>query len=794
VPCAALLVAVCAAIAAVLYAHNNGISAQRLPTELSAAATEVCQPLTGLLTRLRRRVLGPPTEEDMQQLLSALLGPGEAGMWAPEGCSSVPRAAIDDCAEWHGCLLSLQQGRGPWPRSLEKTLLTLLRHGTWFGLHARSSAVTVCGRSFSRSADGWSRDIVTAENADAAADFARARQADAGYPGPAHQTGRTSSLDGDNAVRRDRQQKIRAAALAAWAAYCKLAWGSDELVPLSGMGIRGRDRPGSTSMESDQSQKQGKTWGRGVQITEALDTLLVFGASDEVARGREWVAGNSTDVKAYGQKLDLDQDATMRVAELSSQLVSGLLSAHTLGGGALFLQAATIVGGRLLPAFDTPSGLPLPWCNLGRAVCQLAPSTPANPRGDPSAVEAAVPLLELAALADASSRSDIAVAVRRATAALLDAADRLAALATLESTTLLPPFKHGLVPALVSIEQIGEASVSSFHGSPDAVSAQLHAERGGFVHHATAGGVGGSVSYGGRHGTSADGYYDSLLKLHLWYKHEAARSKHSDTAKSDGDLTNLLARRSRSAYLRSVEGIRRHLARRYGDANDDDSSTPRWYLGELVQGHSFYPAFSQLSCRLPATLALGHLHGLDDAQGTHIKFARRLAHSCFVVANRTATGLPPDLVWLGARPTESGLDWHTSAEGDNALFVESQDAFSPLRSGLAESLYFLWLATDEQQFVDYGWQIFEAIEGHASVGGAFATVDDVSRIKTGDEHDAVNFRDEMKPWLLGQTFQWLWLLVGQQAKVVQGASLHPGAEADILLLPTSNGHFVRLTP
>ena len=50
--------------------------------------------------------------------------------------------------------------------------------------------------------------------------------------------------------------------------------------------------------------------------------------------------------------------------------------------------------------------------------------------------------------------------------------------------------------------------------------------------------------------------------------------------------------------------------------------------------------------------------------------------------------------------------------------------------------------------------------------------------------------DEMKPWLLGGTLQWLWLLVGEQTVLVAA----DGTTLDIVsdLIPTTADHFLRV--
>jgi len=53
------------------------------------------------------------------------------------------------------------------------------------------------------------------------------------------------------------------------------------------------------------------------------------------------------------------------IAQTTIRVLGGLLSAyHHSGGDALYLDRARDVADRMLPVFDTPSGLPLPMVNL----------------------------------------------------------------------------------------------------------------------------------------------------------------------------------------------------------------------------------------------------------------------------------------------------------------------------------------------------------------------------------------------------------------------------------------------
>jgi len=121
--------------------------------------------------------------------------------------------------------------------------------------------------------------------------------------------------------------------------YIKHAFPRDELKPLS---CDGED-----------------TFG-GLQLTlvDSLDTLAIMGDHDEFMRATRFV----------GKKLQLDKDQIVSVFETNIRVLGGLLSAHLLANysdydGSL-LRLARDLGDRLLPAFDTPTGIPYGSVNL----------------------------------------------------------------------------------------------------------------------------------------------------------------------------------------------------------------------------------------------------------------------------------------------------------------------------------------------------------------------------------------------------------------------------------------------
>ncbi|KAH7915749.1 glycoside hydrolase family 47 protein [Hygrophoropsis aurantiaca] len=125
----------------------------------------------------------------------------------------------------------------------------------------------------------------------------------------------------------------------AWLAYERDAMGDDEYHPFSHMG---------TNLTS--------AGGIGYTVADSIDTMLIMGLDEEYQRARTWIA----------EKLSFDRDANFNTFETTIRVMGGLLAAYHLSDqDPLFLEKAQELGDRILPTFETPSGLPLSLVNLG---------------------------------------------------------------------------------------------------------------------------------------------------------------------------------------------------------------------------------------------------------------------------------------------------------------------------------------------------------------------------------------------------------------------------------------------
>nr|DBA26618.1 TPA: hypothetical protein GDO54_010858 [Pyxicephalus adspersus] len=93
---------------------------------------------------------------------------------------------------------------------------------------------------------------------------------------------------------------------------------------------------------------------QGATIVDSLDTLYIMGMEDEFNEAKEWVEKN----------LQFNANVEVSVFEVNIRFVGGLLSAYYLSGEEILGTKAIDLGKKLLPAFDTPTGIPWALLNI----------------------------------------------------------------------------------------------------------------------------------------------------------------------------------------------------------------------------------------------------------------------------------------------------------------------------------------------------------------------------------------------------------------------------------------------
>ncbi|OZJ06899.1 hypothetical protein BZG36_00037 [Bifiguratus adelaidae] len=141
-----------------------------------------------------------------------------------------------------------------------------------------------------------------------------------------------------------KQAEVRQAFQDAWEGYRRHAWGADEVRPVTG------DRRDTRN-------------GWGATVVDALDTLFIMGFEEEFLEARDFVA-----------QLDWTKprNSLVNVFETTIRYVGGLLAAYDLSEDRVFLDKAEELVSLLLPAFDSPTGMP--WQNVDFDSGKSAPS------------------------------------------------------------------------------------------------------------------------------------------------------------------------------------------------------------------------------------------------------------------------------------------------------------------------------------------------------------------------------------------------------------------------------------
>ena len=130
-------------------------------------------------------------------------------------------------------------------------------------------------------------------------------------------------------------EEIKFETLRAWKAYKQYAWGYDVLLPLSKTGFNWYE----TSL--------------GISPFDAYSSLAVMGLDEE-----------AKEIEEYALAMNWEQDVYVQVFEVNIRILGGLLAIYDFTKNPKVLEKAIDFGNRLLPAFESPTGLPYHSVNL----------------------------------------------------------------------------------------------------------------------------------------------------------------------------------------------------------------------------------------------------------------------------------------------------------------------------------------------------------------------------------------------------------------------------------------------
>jgi hypothetical protein len=154
----------------------------------------------------------------------------------------------------------------------------------------------------------------------------------------------------EDAHARKMADRVKTEFMHAWNGYRQFAWGHDALKPLS--------------------MTPHDWYGQSLLMTpvDALDTLILMKLDGEADVARNLIA----------RELSFDRDIYVKNFEITIRLLGGLLSGYQLTGDKRLLALAEDLGNRLLPAFNSPTGLPYVYVNLRTGAVREPVSNPAE--------------------------------------------------------------------------------------------------------------------------------------------------------------------------------------------------------------------------------------------------------------------------------------------------------------------------------------------------------------------------------------------------------------------------------
>ncbi|KIM47401.1 glycoside hydrolase family 47 protein [Hebeloma cylindrosporum] len=453
-----------------------------------------------------------------------------------------------------------------------------------------------------------------------------------------------------------------------WHAYERHAMGDDEYHPLG--------QSGSNLTEAG---------GIGYMIVDVIDSLQIMGLDDEYSRARTWVS----------EKLSFERDDDFSTFETTIRVLGGLLSAYHLSGeDPVYLEKAVDLADRMLPAFETPSGIPFPYVNLAKGEGRHAKDFP----GLSSIAEVATLQLEFRYLSHLTDDEKY----WRAAEKVMEVVKR----------ARLP---HGLASVFIAIDQGQyETSVIRLGSRGDSFYEYLLKQY---------------IQTNNSEEVYKDMYDDAMEAIHTYLIQKSMGNKMTYTSElvpengPDGELTWRLTPKQD------------HLACFLGGSLMLGATR----TGALVHPVSVPPKPEELSEK-----------GKRDWK-TGVDLIQTCMHT-----HDTATGLSPEIVYF--RVPSDGMDVLPNAPTDWYIKGAAIGEFPPydarymLRPETIESLFIAYRLTGDQRYRDHGWRIFQAIEKHCRVeGGGYATIINVDENPSRQE-------DKMETFFLSETLKYLYLL------------------------------------
>lgn len=171
-----------------------------------------------------------------------------------------------------------------------------------------------------------------------------------------------------------------------------------------------------------------------------------------------------------------------------------------------------------------------------------------------------------------------------------------------------------------------------------------------------------------------------------------------------------------------------------------NGTTANWtFVGELpYRGAPVSNTVTHLGCFYPGNVALGVISGAawGDRAERYLDFAEKMMAACYQLYNATKTGL--------------GADGAVIDEITGKVEITGRHYLQ--RPEVVESLFYLWRATHDRKYRDWGWNIFQAMEKYAKKAAGYSGTYDVEEVPSPPPDDV------QQSWFLAETLKYLFLL------------------------------------
>eukprot|EP00887_Chlorella_sp_A99_P007757 scaffold20.g7757.t1 len=178
---------------------------------------------------------------------------------------------------------------------------------------------------------------------------------------------------------------------------------------------------------------------------------------------------------------------------------------------------------------------------------------------------------------------------------------------------------------------------------------------------------------------------------------------------------------------------------------------PFSYAAEIAHGAFVRTTLDHLTCFWPGSVALGVMSGAVGGAkaATYMQFAANMTRACYQLYNGTETGLGAERVEF---MPNGCLEGSPCAEPWN---VQVMDRHYYQRPEVIESIFYMWRATKDPKYRDWGWRMFVALQKHCKQEGGYSGSFDVMQARVWKPPPS---DDTQQSWFLAETLKYFYLL------------------------------------